>query len=277
MNITDIKGTFKLSNGVEMPYLGLGVFEANEGPETIESVKFALECGYRHIDTAAVYRNEKGVGEGIRASNIERDKVFVTTKVWNADQGYQETLDAFHKSIDRLKFDYIDLYLIHWPVHGKYIDTWRAMEELYNSKLVKAIGVSNFLEHHLENLIKNTTIIPMVNQVEFHPYLVQPELLKFCEKKKIQYEAWSPLMKGKVSDIPLLVEIANKYKKNPVQVVLRWNLQKGIVTIPKSVHKERIKSNAEIFDFELSEKDILRIDALNKNERIGADPDNFNF
>jgi methylglyoxal/glyoxal reductase len=277
MNITDITGTVTLDNGVKMPYLGLGVFEANEGSETIESVKFALECGYRHIDTASMYLNEKSVGEAIRTSNISREKVFVTTKVWNSDQGYQETLDAFHKSLDRLKFDYLDLYLIHWPVHGKYIDTWRAMEELYSKKLIKAIGVSNFMEHQLENLIKNTTIIPMVNQVEFHPYLTMPELLKYCQKKKIQFEAWSPLMKGMVSNIPLLIEIAKKYKKDPVQIVLRWDLQKGIVTIPKSVHKERIKSNIDIFDFELSQEDILKIDTLNRNHRIGADPDNFNF
>jgi diketogulonate reductase-like aldo/keto reductase len=277
MSITDIKGTVTLNNGIEMPYLGLGVFEINEGAETIETVKFALECGYRHIDTASIYLNENSVGEAIRSSNLARNEVFVTTKVWNTYQGYQETLDAFNKSLDRLKFDYIDLYLIHWPVHGKYIDTWRAMEELYSKKLIKAIGVSNFLEHHLENLIKNTTISPMVNQVEFHPYLIQPELLKLCEKKKIQFEAWSPLMKGKVVDIPLIIKIGQKYKKDPVQVVLRWNLQKNIVTIPKSAQKDRIKSNADIFDFELTQEDMLKIDSLNKNHRIGADPDNIDF
>jgi diketogulonate reductase-like aldo/keto reductase len=277
MNITDIKGTVILNNGIEMPYLGLGVFEANEGFETIESVKFALECGYRHIDTASMYLNEKSVGEAIRTSKISRDKIFLTTKVWNSDQGYQETHDAFHKSLDRLKFEYIDLYLIHWPVHGKYIDTWRAMEELYSKKLIRAIGVSNFLEHQIENLIKHTTIIPMVNQVEFHPYLGMSDLLIYCQKKKIQFEAWSPLMKGRVSDIPIIVEIAKKYKKDPVQIVLRWDLQKGVVTIPKSVKKDRIKSNAEIFDFELSTEDIIKIDSLNRNHRIGADPDNFNF
>jgi len=277
MNITDIKGTITLHNGLEMPYFGLGVFEAKQGFETIESVKFALECGYRHIDTASMYLNEKSVGEAIRASNVARDQIFVTTKIWNSDQGYQETLDAFHKSLERLKLDYIDLYLIHWPVHGRYIDTWRAMEELYQKRMVRAIGVSNFLEHHLENLLKHATIIPMVNQVEFHPYLVTSELLEFCQKKKIQFEAWSPIMKGMVSHIPLIIDIAEKYKKDPVQVVLRWDLQKGIVTIPKSVHKERIQSNAEIFDFELTQEDILKIDSLNRNHRIGADPDNFDF
>jgi diketogulonate reductase-like aldo/keto reductase len=277
MNITDIKGTVTLNNGVEMPYFGLGVFEVNEGIETIESVKYALESGYRLIDTASLYMNEKSVGEAVRESNIGRSEIFVTTKVWNADQGYQETIDAFYESLDRFQFEYIDLYLIHWPVHGKYIDTWRALEELYAKKLIKAIGVSNFLKHHLENLIKNTSIVPMVNQVEFHPYLTQPDLVNFCQKKKIQFQAWSPLMKGRITEIPVIVEIAKKYNKNPIQVVLRWNLQKGIVTIPKSVQKERIKSNADIFDFELLDKDMVKIDSLNQNHRIGADPDNFDF
>jgi methylglyoxal/glyoxal reductase len=277
MKLTDLQGTVKLYNGIEMPYFGLGVFEANEGIETVESVNYAIECGYRHIDTASMYLNEKSVGEGIRTSGIKRDDVFVTTKVWNSHQGYQETLDAFHQSLELLKFDYIDLYLIHWPVHGKYIDTWRALEELYHNKLIKAIGVSNFLEHHLDNLIKTTEITPMVNQVEFHPYLTSPSLLNYCQKNKIQFEAWSPILKGKVNQIPVIVDIAKKYNKTPVQIVLRWDLQKGVVTIPKSVHKERIKSNAEIFDFELSAEDVRKIDSLNKNERIGADPDNFDF
>jgi diketogulonate reductase-like aldo/keto reductase len=221
MKITDLYGTVRLYNGIEMPYFGLGVFEANEGSETIEAVKYALEIGYRHIDTASMYLNERSVGEGIRASGLSRNEVFVTTKVWNSHQGYQETLDAFHKSLERLKFDYIDLYLIHWPVHGKYIDTWRAMEELYHKKLIRAIGVSNFLEHHLDNLIRNTEITPMLNQVEFHPYLTSPSLLDYCKKKKIQFQAWSPILKGKVNGIPLLVELGKKYHKTPTQVILR--------------------------------------------------------
>jgi methylglyoxal/glyoxal reductase len=277
MKLTNLQGTVILFNGVEMPYFGLGVFEANEGTETIESVQYALELGYRHIDTASMYLNESSVGAGLRASGVKRSDVFVTSKVWNSHQGYQETLDSFHNSLDLLKFDYIDLYLIHWPVRGMYIDTWRAMEELYHKKLIRAIGVSNFLEHHLDNLIRNTEITPMVNQVEFHPYLTSPSLLNYCSRKKIQFEAWSPILKGKVNEIPLLIELGKKYHKTPVQVVLRWDLQKGVVTIPKSVHKDRIKANTEIFDFEISDMDMLKIDALNKNERIGADPDNFNF
>jgi len=277
MNITDIHGTVTLNNGVEMPYFGLGVFEANEGTETIDAVEYALECGYRHIDTAAMYMNEKSVGEGIRKSDIKREKIFVTTKVWNSHQGYQETIDAFHRSLDRLQLDYLDLYLIHWPVHAKYIDTYRALEELYDMKLIRAIGVSNFLEHQLENLISNTEIMPMVNQVEFHPYLTSASLLNYCNSKKIQFEAWSPILKGKVNEIPILIELGEKYKKTPVQIILRWDLQKGVVTIPKSVKKERIRSNSDIFDFQIAYEDILKIDALNRNERIGADPDNFDF
>jgi methylglyoxal/glyoxal reductase len=277
MKITDLQGTVKLYNGVNMPYLGLGVFEAEEGTECIESVKYALEIGYRHIDTASMYMNEQSVGEGVRASGIPRKDVFVTSKVWNSQQGYQETMDAFHRSLEKLKFDYLDLYLIHWPVHGKCVDTWRAIEDLYHKKLIRAIGVSNFLEHHLENLIRDTEITPMVNQVEFHPYLTSPTLHEYCKKKNIQFQAWSPIMKGKVTDIPLLIELGEKYKKTPVQITLRWDLQKGVVTIPKSVKRDRIKSNANIFDFELSDAEIKKIDALNKNERIGADPDNFDF
>lgn len=277
MKITDLHGTVRLYNGVEMPYFGLGVFEANEGSETVEAVKYALEIGYRHIDTASMYLNERSVGEGVRASGLKRSEVFVTTKVWNSNQGYQETQDAFRKSLDKLKFDYVDLYLIHWPVHGMYIDTWRAMEELYHKKLIRAIGVSNFLEHHLENLIRNTEITPMVNQVEFHPYLTSPSLFEYCKKNHIQFQAWSPILKGKVNAIPVLVDLARKYNKTPVQITLRWDLQKGVVTIPKSVQKDRIKSNADIFDFEISDTDMKKIDALNKNGRIGADPDNFDF
>jgi diketogulonate reductase-like aldo/keto reductase len=221
--------------------------------------------------------NEKGVGEAVRTSGIAREKIFVTTKVWNSDQGYKKTLDAFHRSLDLLKFDYIDLYLIHWPVKGKYVETWDALQYLYEKKLVRAIGVSNFLEHQLNDILEHKGIVPMVNQVEFHPYVVQPSLLEYCKKHNIQFEAWTPLMKGKVNEIPVLIEIAKKYGKTPVQVVLRWDLQKDVVTIPKSVHKDRIISNAQLFDFTLSAEDIQRIDALDRDERIGAHPDTFDF
>ncbi len=277
MNITDIFGKATLNNGITMPYFGLGVFESAEGEETINAIHWAFEAGYRHIDTASLYRNERSVGKAVNTSGLKREEIFITTKIWNSDQGYQKTFDAFRESLDKLKTDYIDLYLIHWPVSNKYIETWEAMEELYQQKLIKAIGVSNFLTQHLENLIYRNGTIPAVNQVEFHPYLVQPNLLEYCKKHNIQFEAWSPILKGKVNSIPVINEIAAKYEKTPVQVALRWDLQKEIVTIPKSVNKDRIFSNADIFDFELSEEDIKRIDALDKNERVGPDPDNFDF
>jgi diketogulonate reductase-like aldo/keto reductase len=277
MNITNIKGTVTLSNGVSMPYLGLGVFGINEGRDIKKAVINALNTGYRHIDTASMYQNEMGVGQGVRESNIPRKEIFITTKVWNTDQGYDQTLNAFDRSMDRLGFDYLDLYLIHWPVPGKYIETWKALEELYQQGRVKAIGISNFLEHHLVELLASCEIRPMVNQMEFHPYLIQQSLMDFCKSNNIQFEAWSPIMKGRVMHIDTLRRIGEKYGKSPVQIVLRWDLQKGVVTIPKSSRPERIESNAKIFDFVLSEEDMRRIDLLDKHYRLGPDPDNINF
>jgi diketogulonate reductase-like aldo/keto reductase len=277
MKITDIYGAVNLNNGVKMPYIGLGVFGSEEGQETIQAIHWALEAGYRHIDTATLYYNERSVGDAVRTSGIKREEIFITTKVWNSDQGYQNTLDAFHSSLEKLQMEYVDLYLIHWPVQGKFIETWNALEELYEQKLVKAIGVSNFLPHHIKEIVKLRGNTPMVNQIEFHPYLVQPGLLKYCRENNIQVEAWSPILKGRVNDIPLLQQLGRKYGKSPVQITLRWDLQKGIVTIPKSVRKDRIISNADIFDFELSEDEVKQIDALDKEERIGAHPDNFDF
>jgi methylglyoxal/glyoxal reductase len=277
MKITDIKGKVKLQNGVEMPYIGLGVFGSEEGTETIQAIHWALEAGYRHIDTATLYYNEKSVGDAVRSSGIKREEIFITTKVWNSDQGYKNTLDAFRTSLEKLQMDYLDLYLIHWPVRNKYLETWEALEELHEQKLARAIGVSNFLPHHIDDIIKQKGNIPMVNQIEFHPYLVQPELLEYCKGHHIQTEAWSPILKGRVNDIPLLQQLAGKYGKTPVQVTLRWDLQKGIVTIPKSVKRDRIYSNANIFDFELTDDEVNQIDILDRNDRIGADPDNFYF
>ena len=277
MKITDIGGTVELRNGVRMPYFGLGVFLAKEGAEVRQAVRWALEAGYRHIDTAALYGNEKGVGEAIRDSGLPRDKVFVTSKVWNSDQGYDKTLRAFDRSLKLLGFERLDLYLIHWPVKGKYVETWKALEELYHQKVVRAIGVSNFLRHHLEDILSGCRVPPMVDQLEFHPFLVQQDLMDFCAARQIQFESWSPLMRGKVFQIPELHELAREYERNVAQLVLRWNLQKGVVTIPKSIHKERIVSNAEIFDFEIAPADVKAIDLLDRHERIDADPDNFNF
>jgi len=277
MKITGLNGTTKLANGVDMPYFGLGVFLMNEGKEVIDSVRYALEFGYRHIDTASLYCNEKGVGEAVKQSGVDRKEIFVTTKVWNSDQGYESTLKAFNKSMSKLGFDYLDLYLVHWPVKGKFNDTWRALEKIYREKRVKAIGVSNFLQHHLEDLLTTAEIIPMVNQMEFHPYLVQQDLIDYCHARQIQYEAWSPLMQGKIFDDKTMKTIANKYGKTPAQIILRWDLQKEVITIPKSVTKERILSNSLIFDFELSQEDMDAINKLDRAKRVGADPDNFNF
>lgn len=201
----------------------------------------------------------------------------MTTKVWNSDQGYDSTLKAFEESLKRLGTDYVDLYLVHWPVADKYKETWKAMEKLYEQGVVKSIGVSNFLKHHLEDLLTTANVVPMVNQMEFHPYLVQQELLDFCQANKIQYEAWSPFMQGKVFQLDITKDLEAKYGKSTAQIILRWNLQKGVVTIPKSVHKNRIISNAEIFDFELTADEVAHLDSFHKGERIGPDPDNFDF
>jgi len=276
-NITDINGTFKLHNGVEMPYLGLGTYQADNDGEVVEAVLHALETGYRHIDTAAVYHNEKGVGKAISQSKVARDDIFVTSKVWNSDQGYESSLKAFDASMDRLGLDYLDLYLIHWPVEGKYKDTWRALEKLYKDKRVRAIGVSNFLQHHLEDVLKVAQTAPMVNQMEFHPYLVQQELIDFCDTQNIQYESWSPFMQGELFDLDITSDLEEKYGKSSAQIILRWNLQKGVVAIPKSVHKNRIEQNADIFDFELSKEDMLYLNGLDRHHRTGADPDNFDL
>ncbi len=270
-----IKDKTVLANGVEMPWLGLGVWKARLGGEVENAVKAALETGYRSIDTAAVYKNEEGVGKALAETEVPREELFITTKVWNDDQGYETTLKAFEESRKKLGLEYIDLYLIHWPKKGKYKDTWKAMEKLYKEGLVRAIGVSNFHVHHLKDLISDAEVKPMVDQVEFHPYLTQKELLAYCKEEKIQMEAWSPLMQGEFIRVDLLKELAKKYGKTPSQIILRWDLQHEVVTIPKSVKEHRIQENADLYDFELSQEDMERIDALHKNYRFGPDPDTF--
>ncbi|HWO53273.1 MAG TPA: aldo/keto reductase [Paenibacillus cookii] len=276
-----LQSTTKLANGVDMPWLGLGVFKVEEGADLIAAVKAAIKHGYRSIDTAAIYGNESGVGQAIREAlaenGIAREELFVTSKVWNQNQGYDETLAAFDASLSKLGLDVLDLYLIHWPVAGKYKDTWRALEKLYKDGRVRAIGVSNFHVHHLQDLLSTAEIKPMVDQVEFHPYLAQNELLTFTKEHGIQLEAWSPLMQGELLNQPVLQEIAAKHNKSVAQTILRWDLQKGVVTIPKSIKEHRIIENASIFDFELSPEDMEKIDALNQNRRVGPDPDNFDF
>ncbi|MBN2910327.1 aldo/keto reductase [Polycladomyces sp. WAk] len=260
-----------------MPWLGLGVWRAQEGGEVENAVKTAIRIGYRSIDTAAMYGNEAGVGRAVRESGVRREELFITTKVWNTDQGYDSTLAAFEASLQRLGIDYVDLYLIHWPVAGKYKETWKALEKIYRDGRARAIGVSNFQVHHLEDLMADAEIKPMVNQVEFHPYLTQVELREYCSQHGIQVEAWRPLMKGEVANVPEIRELAVKYGKTPAQIVLRWNLQHGVVTIPKSVSESRIRENANLFDFELSQEDMAKLDGLNRNQRFGPDPDNFDF
>ncbi|MEE6133487.1 MULTISPECIES: aldo/keto reductase [Bacillaceae] len=275
--MNNLQSTTKLANGVEMPWFGLGVFKVEDGQQVVDSVKWAINAGYKSIDTAKIYENEEGVGQAIKEAGVPREDLFITTKVWNADQGYESTLEAFETSLNKLGLDYLDLYLIHWPVEGKYKDTWRALEKLYKDGKVKAIGVSNFQIHHLEDLMKDAEVKPMVNQVELHPLLTQVELRDFCKKNDIQIEAWSPLAQGELLDNAVLKEIADKHGKSTAQVILRWDLQSEIVTIPKSVKEHRIVENASIFDFELSQDDMAKIDALNKNHRVGPDPDNFDF
>lgn len=273
---THLQDTTTLHNGVKMPWLGLGVWRVNEGDEVENSVKAALKAGYRSVDTAAVYKNEEGVGKALKEAGVPREELFITTKVWNADQGYESTLAAFEESRQKLGLEYLDLYLIHWPVKGKYKETWKALEKLYRDGSVRAIGVSNFQVHHLQDIMADAEIKPMVNQVEYHPLLTQQELLSFCKDNHIQLEAWSPLMQGNL-DQPLLKELAQKYGKSPAQIVLRWDLQNGVVTIPKTITESRIIENSQVFDFELSSEDIEKLSSLNQNKRFGPDPDNFDF
>ncbi len=276
--LKNLESTTTLNNGVKMPWLGLGVFKVEEGDEVVSSVKAALEAGYKSIDTAAIYGNEAGVGKAIAESNVPREELFITTKLWNSNQGYESTLAAFDESMEKLGLDYLDLYLIHWPTpkQGKYVETWKALEKLYKDGRVRAIGVSNFKISHLEDILANCEIKPMVNQVEYHPRFNQSELHEFCKKNEIQLEAWSPLMQGGLLDDPTLVEIANKYNKSVAQVIIRWDLQTGVVTIPKSTKPHRIIENTDVFDFELSHEDMNKIETLNQNQRMFADPDEFN-
>ncbi len=265
-----------LGGGLEIPQLGFGVFQIPP-QETAESVAYALQAGYRHIDTAAAYRNEAAVGQAIHASGLDREEVFVTTKCFNDDQGYEQARRAFDASLERLELGHVDLYLIHWPVpkHDRYVDTWRAFVELQAEGLVRAIGVSNFQPAHLERLIEETGVTPAVNQIELHPRLQQTGLRREHEELGIVTEAWSPLAQGQVLDDPTIVEIAERHEKTPGQVVIRWHLQLGNVVIPKSVTPERIEQNIDVFDFHLSGDEMAAIEELDAGERIGPNPDTF--
>ena len=273
----NLQSTKKLANGVEMPYFGLGVYKMTDPQETVEAITKALQVGYRAIDTAALYYNEEQVGEAIRHSGVPREEIFVTTKVWNSDQGYDNTLRAFEVSLKKLDMEYIDLYLTHWPVEGKYTETYRAIERLYEEKLIRVPGVSNHHEQHLTEVLKVAQTPPMVNQVEAHPYLSQEPLRLFCKEHGIAVTAWSPLGRGGVLHDEAIVRVGEKHGKSPAQVVLRWHIQNDMLVIPKSVTLSRIEENADIFDFELTPEDMKVLNALNRNKRFGQNPDNFHF
>lgn len=267
-----------LNNGVKMPQLGFGVWRVPNEQAT-EAVSQALEVGYRLIDTAMIYQNEEGVGRAIRESAVPREEIFVTTKVWNSDHGYDNTLRAFDESLQRLGLDYIDLYLIHWPTpkYDQYVETYKALERIYKDGRAKAIGVCNFHIEHLERLLSECEVVPVVNQVECHPYLTQAELKEYCAKHQIYIEAWSPLEQGgEVLQDETIVKIAETHGKSPAQVVLRWHLQNGTIAIPKSVTPSRIEENFQIFDFQLNDEEMAAIHKLNKNRRRGSDPNEMN-
>jgi 2,5-diketo-D-gluconate reductase A len=271
--------TITLNNGIEIPQLGFGVFQVPP-EDTKDAVLAAFEVGYRHIDTAEMYGNEKGVGEAVRASGLAREEVFVTSKLNNGFHAHDDALKAFDQSLADLGFDYLDLFLIHWPLPGidvDYVETWKALEEIYRSGRVKAIGVSNFKEHHLRRLFDATEVVPAVNQIEIHPYLTQDPLRAFDAEHGIATEAWSPIAQGKVLDDPTIVRIAERHGKTPSQVTLRWHVQRGDIVFPKSVTRSRVEENFAIFDFELTEDDMREITALNRDERTGPDPDEFNY
>ncbi len=271
----DLKSTVTLAGGVEIPWVGFGVFQTPPGEVTYRSVLTALEAGYRAVDTASYYQNEEDVGRAVRDGEVPREEIFVTTKVWNEEQGYENTLQAFRASKKRLGLEVVDLYLVHWPVKGKFLDTWRAMEKLQRDGEVRAIGVSNFLVHHLEELLQRAEIRPAINQVEFHPFLLQPELMAFCRQAKIQLEAWSPLTRGRYLDHPVIAEVASARGRSPAQVLLRWDLQHRVVTLPRSTKKEHILENARVFDFELSAEEMRKLDGLDEGRRVGPHPDEF--
>ncbi len=260
-----------------MPWLGFGVYLMEDGAEVERSINKALEVGYRSIDTASFYKNETGTGKAIKESGLPREDIFLTTKIWNEDLRKKRVKAAFEKSLELLDTEYVDLYLVHWPVKGCYLQAWREIEEIYKSGRAKAIGVSNFTINQLKEVLEICKVKPAINQVEFHPELVQPDLLKFCKEHQIQFEAWSPLMQGRVGKVKVITSLAEKYGKSPAQIVLRWNLQHEVITIPKSVKPHRIEENAQVFDFKLSESDMALLDSLDEGRRIGPDPNNFDF
>lgn len=258
-----------LSNGIKVPSIGFGTYKSGNDEETAKIIKYALNIGYRQIDTASFYGNEIGIGNGIKESGINREDIFLVTKLWNDDHGYDKTIEAFNKSLERLQVNYIDLYLVHWP-NKLNSETWKAFEYLYRTGKVKAIGVCNFKIGHLEELKKTAEIMPMVNQVEIHPQSSKNDMLSYCEENNIQLVAWSPIMRGKLFSNKLMIDLSEKYKKTIAQIILRWHVQRGIIPIPKSSNEERIKENLSIFDFELSNDDMNTIDLLNEGDNVSV-------
>jgi len=272
-NLT-INSTVRLNNQVQMPILGLGVYQTPPGRVTQNAVKYALTVGYRHIDTARIYGNEADVGEAIRESGVPRKDLFVTTKLWNSDQGYDSTLRACEASLKRIGLDYLDLYLIHFPVSETRGESWKAMETLLEKGKCRSIGVSNLTIGHLEELLGEYEVTPAVNQVEFHPFLYQKELLEYCQTKGIQVEAYSPLARGERFKHPRIISLATKYSKTPAQLMIRWGIQQRLVVIPKSTREERIRENSQVFDFDISDDDMRSLDSLNEGLRLNWDPTN---
>jgi diketogulonate reductase-like aldo/keto reductase len=266
----------QLNNGLLMPQLGLGVWQSDNGEETINAIHWALEAGYRHVDTAKIYKNEEAVGRAIRTASVPREDVWLTTKIWNDDIRAGRTTQATDEALKRLDTDYIDLMLLHWPVDG-YEAAWRELEQALADGKVRAIGLSNFMPEHLNDILEHGEIIPAVNQIEYHPYLVQADAISLCDLHDIIITAWSPLMQGNFKDEPLFAEIGARHGKTAAQVVLRWCLQNDIIIIPKSTNQGRIQQNAAIFDFELSEDEMVAIDELERGKRFGPDPRNFDF
>ena len=262
-----------LNDGNKMPVLGLGMWQAGSGKETRKAVAYALQIGYRLFDTAKLYGNERDVGVAVRESGIPREEIFVTTKLWNNDHGYESALRAFEKSRRELGLDYVDLYLIHWPVPGLRHESWKALLKLHDGGLARSIGVSNYTIRHLEELLPATPIPPAVNQVEFHPFLYQKELLQFCVSNRIQLEAYSPLTRGHRLKHPVINQVAAKYKRTSAQVLIRWSLQHGLVVIPKSIRPDRIRENAAVFDFELKREDMERLDSLDESSHVAWNPE----
>jgi diketogulonate reductase-like aldo/keto reductase len=268
----DLSSKMKLNSGVEIPILGLGVFQSPAGAETRGAVKAALAAGYRHIDTARIYNNEADVGAAVRESGVAREEIFVTTKLWNSDHGYDKAIAACNASLGRLGLKYVDLYLVHWPVQGLRLDTWRAMETLLGEGKCRAIGVSNYMIRHLDELLAKAKVVPAVNQVELSPFLYPQDLVRYCEGKGIVLEAYSPLTKGMRLRHPAIVAVAKKHGKSAAQVLIRWAIEHRFVVLPKSVRKERIEENAAVFDFALDAEDMRALDALDEGLHTGWDP-----